>query len=305
MACLPTDYIDTLPTYVDIIEGNAIMRALNDFFIQKGFIKGLGQNLVSILSACEEPKNLVPFQMYGKSWSLNQTNQMIAEYFLMAILGQSEAYRNRVKGMYFETTSYREEKNIVEGRHVVIFPLFEFEMEGNFEDLQQIVTEMLEFLGYTTKPVHLEYEDMVERYGNEDISHIEEMKMYEDISPVCFLKNFPMYTDPFWNMKMHPDKSKVYKMDVILSGHETVGSAERSCDNDEMRDCFHKLCDGEYAETLYKHFGRERTLAELEKFLELPKIPRVGAGIGVTRLINSLKKEGLMDALISKYTPNM
>ena len=41
-------------------------------------------------------------------------------------------------------------------------------------------------------------------------------------------------------------------------------------------------------------FGEERTMAEMEEFLKFNFIKRSGGGIGVTRLIRSMKLEGLM-----------
>ena len=71
---------------------------------------------------------------------------------------------------------------------------------------------------------------------------------------------------------------------------ETIGSAERSCDVDMMRDTFHSIVDGEYAELLFKLFGKERVEAELEEFLKFDFFQRVGGGIGITRMIPALEK---------------
>jgi len=43
-----------------------------------------------------------------------------------------------------------------------------------------------------------------------------------------------------------------------------------------------------YAKLLYAQFGKERVEAELEDFLALDFIPRVGGGIGLTRLIHAM-----------------
>jgi len=64
-----------------------------------------------------------------------------------------------------------------------------------------------------------------------------------------------------------------------------------------MRNRFHTISDGQYANLLYKHFGKKRVLQELEEFFALPMVPRYGGGIGVTRLMknyNALKKCELM-----------
>ena len=70
---------------------------------------------------------------------------------------------------------------------------------------------------------------------------------------------------------------------------ETIGSAERSCDVEMMRDTFHSITDGEYSKLLYKLFSQERVEAELEKFLEFDFFPRVGGGIGLTRLLRAVE----------------
>jgi aspartyl/asparaginyl-tRNA synthetase len=91
-------------------------------------------------------------------------------------------------------------------------------------------------------------------------------------------------------MSRYEDGIHSKKIDVILGGMETIGSAERSTDVDMMRDTFHTITDGEYSQLLYKLFGKERVEAELEKFLEFDFFPRVGGGIGMTRMIAALDK---------------
>ena len=65
------------------------------------------------------------------------------------------------------------------------------------------------------------------------------------------------------------------------------GSAERSTDKKQMRDTFHTISDGGYANLLYKLFGKERVEKELEEFLEFDFFPRSGGGIGVTRIMQA------------------
>ncbi len=84
------------------------------------------------------------------------------------------------------------------------------------------------------------------------------------------------------------------KVDVIICGIETIGSAERSCDVEEMRKSFHTISNGSYANTLYSRFGRSRVEEELNNFLSHNFFARSGAGCGVTRLIRAMK---LMDLI--------
>ncbi len=116
-----------------------------------------------------------------------------------------------------------------------------------------------------------------------------ELKMEEEFGQ-ALITNFPELTSPFWNMARNDDGNTAKKMDVILGGMETIGSAERSCDVDMMRDTFHSITDGAYSKLLFELFGKERVEAELEKFLEFDFFQRVGGGIGITRMIPALEK---------------
>jgi hypothetical protein len=52
--------------------------------------------------------------------------------------------------------------------------------------------------------------------------------------------------------------------------------------------------DVSYAQTIYDKFGKERVDKEMEDFFKHQFITRSGGGIGVTRLIKSMEKEGLL-----------
>jgi aspartyl/asparaginyl-tRNA synthetase len=122
-----------------------------------------------------------------------------------------------------------------------------------------------------------------------DATH--ETKMFERFGSTM-ITDFPEMTSPFWNMSRNEGGATSKKIDVILGGMETIGSAERSCDVDMMRDTFHTIVDGEYAQLLYKLFGKDRVEAELEELLKFDFFQRVGGGIGMTRMIAALDKQG-------------
>ena len=75
---------------------------------------------------------------------------------------------------------------------------------------------------------------------------------------------------------------------------ETIGSAERTTDREEMRYYFKHIVDGTYAQHLYDKFGKKRVDKELSIFLEHDFFPGSGGGIGITRLIDSMHKENLI-----------
>ncbi len=54
----------------------------------------------------------------------------------------------------------------------------------------------------------------MKKYNTQEITSVHELLMCEEYGPVNFLKNFPIHTSPFWNMKMNGDLA--LKTDVIL-----------------------------------------------------------------------------------------
>jgi aspartyl/asparaginyl-tRNA synthetase len=267
---------------------NIVINKLRQFFSNKGFLEVHTQNRLSILAACEDPSTIKTFEYANKLYPLPQTGQMWLEYELLT--------NKDVPGYFCVSTSYRYEPNPIPGRHSIIFPMFEFELKGNMDELEKLERELLSYLGYDKLNQFAEgnYLDIAEKYDTKDISHEYEQKLYKDYGAVFLLKNFPEYTSPFWNMERNEDKTTANKIDVILSGMETIGSAERSCSPEDMLERFKTISNGEYAQILYDKFGKERVDGELNEFLKHEFIVRSGGGIGVTRLISSMLKEGLL-----------
>ena len=60
-------------------------------------------------------------------------------------------------------------------------------------------------------------------------------------------------------MKRNDDKTQetANKIDVILSGQETIGSAEREVDRAVMLDRFKAIMNGAYKDKMYELFGEE------------------------------------------------
>jgi len=266
---------------IDPKEYDFTVTKIREFFRQKGFLEVPVQHRLSILAACEDPRTIATFNYAGSLWPLPQTGQMWLEYELLT--------KPETPGFYCLSTSFRNEPNPIPGRHDLIFPMFEFETKGDINDLRKLEEELLEFLGFGKRESYHygEYQEIAEYYGVKELTAKEEQRIWQDFGPVFFLSKFPQYTSPFWNMKMVG--SLANKIDVILYGIETIGSAERSTDPEAMRQSFHTISDGMYANLLYAQFTKERVEAELEKFLSLKFFPRFGGGIGVTRMIRALK----------------
>ena len=253
---------------------------MREFFTKRNFIEVPTQSRLSILAACENPHSITTFNYSGEVWPLPQTGQMWLEYELLK--------NPEWDGVFCISTSYRQEKNPIPGRHELIFPMFEFESKGTMKDLLKLESDLLEHLGFD-KPVEVNYDDVCQEYGGVSILENEhETRMWEEKGSVVSLQNFPIRTNPFWNMK-HNSNGIFNKVDVILFGQETIGSAERSCDVEEMRKMFYTIEDGNYAGKLFELFGKERVEKELEEFLSMNFFPRFGAGVGMTRMARAME----------------
>ncbi len=272
----------------DSVSFSYVVNKLRSFCLDKGFIEVSTQDRLSILAACEDPETVATYNYMGQVWPLPQTGQMWLEYELLT--------QPELPGVFCVSTSYRNEQHPVPGRHKLIFPMFEFELAGGIEELEAFETELLEYLGFGKNSgfVCKTYDELKAFYKTEELTHTHENKMETDFGAVVFCKDFPIYTSPFWNMKKNGD-SHAHKIDVILHGNETIGSAERSDNVEDMTHEFYTISEGKYAEKLFDLFGKDRVEKELHEFMELNFIPRCGGGIGLTRLIDAMKKGGIMN----------
>lgn len=257
-----------------------LIQILRTFFVVRGFVEVPAQSRLSILAACEDPFTISEFTFANKLWPLPQTGQMQLEYELLTNPG--------IKGVFCSTTSYRNEPYPIPGRHDLIFPMFEFESAGNFAELLELEDDLCKFLGFKP-PMIRTYEELCDKFNAKELGPNHEAKMQKEYE-VCTIINFPESTHPFWNMKK--DSIGTYnKADVILGGMETIGSAERECDSDKMRERFLNISDGEYAKKLYSLFGEDRVNRELNDYLSLSFFERFGGGIGLTRLAKAWEQK--------------
>ena len=248
---------------------------LRSFFLSKNFLEVHTQNRLSILAACEDPETVATYEYNGEVWPLPQTGQMWLEYELLK--------NPDAAGFFCLSTSYRAEPNPVEGRHEVIFPMFEFEMHGGVEELEKMEIELCQHLGIPLDAANIKtYDEWGEKFKTQELEHIHESSIGRGM-----ITEFPEWTSPFWNMSRNNDGTS-RKIDVILNGMETIGSAERSTDKEQMRETFYTISDGQYAQLIIDLFGKERVEKELEEFLNFDFFPRSGGGIGVTRIMQAI-----------------
>jgi len=269
-----------------------VVNKMRKFFRdEKGFREVHTQNKKSILAACEDPRTIATYNYEGQIWPLPQTGQMWLEHYLLE--------HPEENGFFCVSTSYRNEPDPIPGRHERIFPMFEFELKGGMDELRKMEVELLEYLGFKKNEKGEypsgNYDDVTKEYGVIELDNEHEERLEKDHGSVFFLENFPEHTSPFWNMRLKDDKVHSNKIDVIMHGIETIGSAERSTSPEEMKEKFETISQGGYANILYSQFGKERVQKELDDFLKKDFFPRSGGGIGVTRMIRAMKMSNLLE----------
>jgi len=268
---------------MNIFEYSEAIRKMRQFFQEeKGFIEIPSQSRRSILAACEDPKTISQYIFSGVNWPLPQTGQMWLEKELLQ--------HPTVPGVFCISTSYRNEPDPIPGRHDKIFPMFEFESHGNVADMVKMEHALLDHLGFGSESgTTVSYDDACMQLGVEHLEAPQEAEMHKKMGDVIYLTDFPLRSDPFWNMRQKEGGNHFNKVDVLLYGMETIGSAERSCNVDEMRNLFYTISDGQYAKLLFNHFGKLRVERELESYFSLNMFQRFGGGIGLTRICRALR----------------
>ncbi len=270
----------------NIYHYNHIVKTLRKFFQEKKkFVEVPAQSRLSILAACEDPETISKFNFNEIDYPLPQTGQMWLEVELLK--------NPDVAGVFCITTSYRNEPNPIPGRHDKIFPMFEFESHGSVDDLKSLLLELLEHLKFDNAATCF-YSEMCRKYDVDTLEAEHEVDIQKDFGNVVSLEKFPLRTHPFWNMKQ-VENNLFNKIDVLLYGMETFGTAERSANAEEMKRNFFSISEGQYAKLLFDQFGEGRVLKELDEYLSLPMYPRFGGGIGVTRLARAMTLAGLIN----------
>ena len=274
------------PTRICPKDFHAAVKKLRAFFEGKGWVEVHTQSRLSILAACEDPTTISTYSYAGEVWPLPQTGQMWLEYELLT--------NPSVPGYFCLSTSFRNEPNPIPGRHDKIFPMFEFECRGDMEELIKLECELCEYLGFGSDFPRGKYVDVAKKYQTSSLEHCHEEQLRKDHGPVYILTDFPNHTSPFWNMCQSESGKYANKVDVIIHGMETIGSAERSCSSDEMRKQFYTISDGTYANILFSNFTKRRVEKELDAFLKFKFFKRCGGGIGLTRLIRAMKLSNIL-----------
>lgn len=288
-------------TYEQVKDYDKVNNLLRSFCKEWGLLETYTQGSINPLAACENPKSISEFLYVSTETEEDgsvtckkrvqaqlQTGQMQLELRLLQ--------NPTAKGFYCHTTSYRSEQSPIPGRHLRIFPMFEFELPGDFSVLQKFENEMLDYLGFKGPYPEIQYTDAQTKFGVKELEAEHEALLEKELGGVYIIKHFPEEF-AFFNMKRLTDaqgRVLTAKQDVCLSGIETIGSAERSTDKDQITESFYTISNGEYSGLLFEKFGKFRVEKALKEFLSYDMVPRFGGGIGMSRLIRAMKLQGLL-----------
>jgi hypothetical protein len=139
----------------------------------------------------------------------------------------------------------------------------------------------------------VDYNDVSQKLGVNRIGKKEQNILGKE-NKILFIKNFPHDNEVFWNVRISDNIAK--KVDVILYGEKVIGSYEKNCDKDQMKDMFSDMYEGKYIKTLYDNYGKERVDQDFEEFIDREHFPRYGGSIGIDRMTRAMKMGNLVTA---------
>ncbi len=257
------------------------MSRLREFFIARGFIEVHPQSHISFLAIADDISTISTYNNGQESFLLPQTGHMWLEFELLK--------NPDLPGVFCCTTSYRQHKNPVPGRHENIFPIFDFETSGGIQSMLQIQRELLEHFDFDMGLYkEFTHSNLTLDLGVKNIDAATESLIGQNVSPVTVVTDRPNSINKSWCAKR--DNDRVKTSDVILYGMETIGASERAVNVEAMRERFYTIQDGLFAQTLFETFGQKRVERELGEFLSLDFFPRSTGSIGLTRMIRALRE---------------
>lgn len=271
---------------VQSLDFTDITKKLRKFFDKKGWVEVHSQDILRLLSVCEETNTVSNLNYDGMIWPLPQTAQICLEHEL--------SKHPDWKGVFclstsFKNTYYRENVN-------KILPMFEFIVRGDMNQLIDLEAELLEYLGFGEihKYMHTKYNNLTEKYNTDKLNNEHSQLICNDFGSIVFLEDYPNNITTFWNTKLSENKLTSKKVNVIIDGLEVIHSAEMSINKEEMRDQFYKMNNRNYSNSLFANYGKERVEQELEEYLNLDFSTRAGGYIDINKFIDTMKLNNLL-----------
>jgi len=258
---------------------NTVIHLLRQFLDKLNFIELFTQNMLSILTVCDDPKTMCTFNYGGYVWPLPQSSIIWLEYELLK--------NPDFNGIYTVCTTYKNDPNYTKKISENIFeadivtPKFEFLTFGQYSDIILIITNLLQELGFLDKYTFVNYNQIAKRRGSSDLD-------IDDVAPtkvVTVVEHVPVQK---WGMK--------YISKVYILQKEIMTFAEHLTNSNELLETFLTLDDGHLSEYLYAQFSKERVDNELFKFINTRGKTTVSCSIDIPILMNVMHELNLLKA---------
>lgn len=322
-------------TQVANLEAFAI-KAMEDFFLTKGFMILFPPKIVRASGACENINTLFEvsvdknYQWFGRPAYLSQTGQLYLESMVPAL-----------KKVYCLGPSFRAEPR-VDNRHLTEFMMLEIEFAGGFEELLDYIQRVVHWLAqkiskhpkaqelfglkaadirrlascpaqfarYTYDQAVAKLQAMGEdvKWGDDLPSQKEKLLLKTVDNQPLFITHYPdpMHKDgqnieveKFFNMLPDPKTpGRVLSSDLILPfGGEAVGAAARV---HKLEELIQRLKNSRMFKRLEAKGG---SLEDFSWYLEQIKkhgaVPHAGCGFGLSRILQWLSGQDNINATVT------
>ena len=276
------------------------LKHSKDFFHYHGYSEVLMPHLTRITGACENIDTLFEVNFFNTKAYLAQTSQLYLETLVP-----------KYKKVWCVGPSFRAE-NVIDDRHLCEFYLMELELEGNFEQLLSVITNLFSYvfsgLGLEFKPERMTYtkaiqilqEDDFQVKWGDDIKSDMEKHLAKD-NPL-FITHYPKEIK-FFNMRENDEDSTIVNSaDLILPGAgECVGAAEREYTYDKLKE---RLIGSAMFKRLIEKGNSINDFGWYLDFYKNPSMLHAGCGIGVNRVLQYIMNlENIKDTSVYPITP--
>lgn len=247
-----------------------LLLKVRKFFDDKHFIE-VGETNHTITSICEmNPSNLLVCKKNGMVYGLPQSNLKWIQYLL-----HKNEYNS---GIYMTSTSYNKgELTDIDSK---IYPIFEFAKYGTFDDLLELLIEFCDkILNIPKKDINYICPDNINILDKTQChAHFKDMK--------CIITTAldGVFNKYFWTYDNSAGQYKITAL--IIYGEIILLGGERHNNIQKMMYDVYTLDKGEYINTLYNLFSKQRVEDELSVYTHVKLISRFGATI----YLNSLEK---------------
>lgn len=259
---------------MEFLSFHNVLLKVRKFFDDKHFIE-VGETNHTITSICEmNPSDLLVCKKNGMVYGLPQSNLKWIQHLLHKNENNS--------GLYMISTSYN--KGYTKNIDSHIFPVLEFAKCGTFDDLLELLIE------FCNKILNIPKQDINYIYPK-NINILDKTQCYshfKDIKCVITTGLNAVFNNYFWTYNNTADRQ--YKIiALIIYGQIILLGGERHNNITKMMFDIYTLNKGEYINSLYNLFSKQRVEDELNMYTHVKLMTRFGATIHLNSLVKFIE----------------